>query len=530
MRDGAELAAQLRIASATPDAAQREANLAHAISPYLQFVEPGAVDFYTGFSLGDIWRYFRLTWVNTPRSVPGRSLQILVRDAAAPNNPVIGIAALGSSVVQQEIRDRWIGWQGDDFVERLRSAPSARLGRWLTRSLNGLLDGIYVADLIEHGVIRRRDLTHPNDDVLRALQQEAGKARALHRLFPAAAEHKRRGSNWEEAARSQLFRSKRCDRLARLLAIRLAFEGAGFGRGTKTELTIALSDRGFRTAASRLVRLVKAQHVGIDMMDLTVCGAIAPYNRILGGKLVCSLLLSPEVVAYYNRRYARRASVIASSMKGGAVTRRPRLALLCTTSLYGVGSSQYNRIRIPADAVGGEPGQRLEYVELGLSKGYGSFHFSTATVATINTLLARRTEGRRVNSIFGEGVNPLMRKIREALDSLGLPSDAILKHGNPRVIYAIPLATNFREVLLGREAEPHYFLSIKAGPEATAALAAFWRRRWLARRILDASILADVARNTLTYPVKHGARVATGVGDEDDGRVDLFTDITGEAS
>jgi hypothetical protein len=39
------------------------------------------------------------------------------------------------------------------------------------------------------------------------------------------------------------------------------------------------------------------------MLELTTCGAIAPYNALLGGKLTALLMLSPEVSDDYRRRY-----------------------------------------------------------------------------------------------------------------------------------------------------------------------------------------------------------------------------------
>jgi len=39
------------------------------------------------------------------------------------------------------------------------------------------------------------------------------------------------------------------------------------------------------------------------MMDITTCGAVAPYNHLLGGKLVSMLICSPEVVEYYKDKY-----------------------------------------------------------------------------------------------------------------------------------------------------------------------------------------------------------------------------------
>lgn len=505
MRDGRELACALERASASGS----DDPLASAISPYLQFVEQGATCEHTGLRLSDIWRYFRLTWVNAYRSLPGRTMLILVRDAAAANHPVIGIAALGSSVVQQESRDRWIGWTAHEFVKSLESRPAPIVKAWILNRLEALIGEIYVKDLVEGGLIRRKDLESPSAAVIERLQTEASEARVLHWRNPRAVVHRahQKGieGDWEEAARTSLFRSKRCEALARLLTIRSVL--GEHLRAKDGDLSTMLSSPPARTALAQLVRLVKAQRVGIDMMDITVCGAVAPYNALLGGKLVCMLLAGHEVVEYHRRKYEAQASVIASSMKGAAVRRPPRLVFLGTTSLYGVGSSQYNRVKVPCPEVRGRAGEVLEYKRLGLSKGYGSFHFSGTTIGLIDVLLARRDGGRRVNSLFGEGVNPLLRKIREALEYLQLPSDSILNHGNPRVVYGVALARNFRDVLLGFEDEADYLIPPGNPRRSTQYLASFWRRRWLAPRVARPEILESVKAHTLAYPVTHGARV-----------------------
>ena len=108
MRDGNELADS--VAKLRDNPVTFEASVSEVISPYIQFVESGARCSETGLLLSDIWRYFRHTWVTAYKSIPGRSLSILIRDKARPGHPVIGIAALGSAVVQQSIRDKWIGW------------------------------------------------------------------------------------------------------------------------------------------------------------------------------------------------------------------------------------------------------------------------------------------------------------------------------------------------------------------------------------------------------------------------------------
>jgi len=88
MRDGRDLADRLRLVAEASDAQERVEQLGRTIAPYLQFVETGAICEQTALLLSDIWRYFRHTWTTAYRSVPGRSIMILVRDSAAPNHPV----------------------------------------------------------------------------------------------------------------------------------------------------------------------------------------------------------------------------------------------------------------------------------------------------------------------------------------------------------------------------------------------------------------------------------------------------------
>ena len=89
-------------------------------------------------------------------------------------------------------------------------------------------------------------------------------------------------------------------------------------------------------------------------MEIITCGAVPPYGEILGGKLVAMLMASPRVVRDVRTRYEGRVSLIASGLKGAPVRRDPNLTVLTTSSLYSVGSSQYNRIRIPAEIGIGE--------------------------------------------------------------------------------------------------------------------------------------------------------------------------------
>ncbi len=93
--DGPALADRLEVAGRNGDASQ-------AVQPTLELVELDARDQATGIRLQDVWRYARLQWSIPYQQTPGRNLHYLVRDAAAPGRPVIGIAALGNAI---------LGWQ-----------------------------------------------------------------------------------------------------------------------------------------------------------------------------------------------------------------------------------------------------------------------------------------------------------------------------------------------------------------------------------------------------------------------------------
>lgn len=511
MRNGRELAAQLRVAAEVTDRDERNQMLSLTINPYVQVVTTGTTCEHTGLALSDIWRYFRHTWSTTYQSTPGRKIFFLVRDRAATNHPVIGIGALGSSIVRIHVRDEWIGWTGAQFLESLRHSPDLGWARWLQGCLRSLLEQIYVADFLHEGNLSRAELRHPSAEAIKRLRAIAVSERRVHRLYPARNDHKRMSGSraapsWQRETETHLFRSKRAATLAELLEARRCLLSVGFTRPNRAKLRLALENSGGVRAIQTVLRHVKAMHIGVDMMDITVCGAVAPYNHILGGKLVSLLMASPDVIEAYHRKYRHASSVIASSMAARDVKRRPHLVLLGTTSLYGVGASQYNRLRVPAERIGGSTEHELAFVPLGQTVGYGSYHFSRETMDAIERVLRRLQRGRPVNSIFGEGVNPKLRKVRSALDAVELPSDLLLQHGTPRLVYAVPLARNFRDLLLGRTHRPQYLFP--CARSTTERIAEFWRERWLSRRIETPGVMDRVDSEAISYPIHHGARVA----------------------
>ncbi len=509
MRDGADLAERLKTWRGRTRSIDE---LKAIVDPYVQVVDSMTVCEHTGLRLTDIWRYFRHTWSNQYVSTPGRTMMLMVRDRAAPFHPVIGIAALSSPIVQIGERDDWIGWSTDAFLVNAPLLPYSAFRRWLHDILATAIDELYVADFLENGIVEPKELKSPTDKSIKALRSHSLDQRDQHYKFVSSREGKRRVEGdagedaWEVKARGHLFQSKRAAALAEYLDARRVIEDGFPEREPQGGIEGALCDKDVRHAVGRVLRKARADRVGIAMADISVCGAVAPYGSLLGGKLVAMLTASPEVVQAYRDRYEDAESEIASSMAGRAIRRKPDLVLLCTTSLYGAGSSQYNRIRIPAETIGGTAGDVIEFKELGRSEAYGTSHFSSESVDALENVASHAAGGRKVNSIFGEGVSPKLRKIRDGLTAIGFPSDDLLRHGRERIIYGVTLASNMSDYLLGFDSKPNYMFQT-TGAEATAAVSEFWRTRWLSMRAGHEPALEEARMHTLLQPIRHGARV-----------------------
>ena len=513
-RDGQELASALRRARSSSESTQLK-ELRKAVDPYLQFVDKRTTCEHTGLRLQDIWRYFRHTWTNQYTSKPGRSMAILVRDRAREFHPIVGIAAIGSPIVQIRERDAWIGWDGDGFLANAMETPTVELGQWLYKTVNSAINGIWFEDFLEEQVIGRNDVRNPTPVTITRLKAYGKTQRELHRRFAQSRElkggslksHGDEKELWKLRTQSHLYRSKRALTLASMLEARQYLDTALGECPTAESVCALLESRQGRHIIRKVLRKAKADRIGIAVADITVCGAVDPYREILGGKLVSMLASSPLVIVAYRERYANQESEIASSMAGRPVVRPSHLVLLGTTSLYGVGSSQYNRLRMRADQLGGRAGDYLEYRRIGKSEAYGTSHFSEETVKALVTLVQQSSNGRRVTNLFGEGVSPKFRKIREGLEVLGFPVDQLLQHGRRRIVYGIPLIRNMKEFLVGEDDEPDYLFDLENPEAGTKKIVNWWMNRWLSKRVLSDDILARLEKHTLIRPIRHGARV-----------------------
>jgi hypothetical protein len=527
--DGRELHARLRPALASKGT-KRVRNLAKAVQPYLQLVADGSEaevkDEFTGIPLGDVWRYFRYTWVLPQLSIPGRQLLYLVRDAAHPCHAVMGIAALSNCAMQMKDRDDQIGWTFDAFAERARcvsEAPDAQV------QLQGLLDQLEgniaraLGNLEPTGIVTTEEIQNPTLELvarLRRRSEEFARLRedALRELLAGdkqpyvlqeiensvlgappvsdevlKLEGKVMTKRATVAGRRMLVAKKRAFEFARLLQARFYLRAGcnTFVNPAKT-LTI-LRQEDFQIGIGTALFANKSARAGVNMLELTTCGAIKPYNQILAGKLTALLMFSPQVAADYRRRYGSEPSIISSQLKNAPIRRDNTLVYLGTTSLYALGSSQYERLRLPAGIIAPDQSE-LRFKHIGYTSGFGTVQFAPNTARAVERVLERKLGFQNVNSIFGEGPSPRLRKLRTGLQELGFDPESLMRHNQHRLIYAAALGSQAFQYLRGESATlPQYIENPEKYRDATERIAAFWRERWLASRLNHEPTIQNLA-------------------------------------
>lgn len=505
--DGAELACLLKASREKPrDATIKD--LRKIIRPSIEVVTEDARCSTTGLRLMDIWRFFRHTWSLEYRSIPGRQLLLLIRNDARPNRPVIGIAQLASPILRTKPRDNWLQWTPEPFIQALQE------GVWpIDNMLESLLERIVqsASELRFDDLATEDEIANPTENMIFRLEQRAAGAaaereNALKRIYEnyrdsgADVRSQKDGANqdwseqdWYEASGEVLYVRKRAETLAKLMRAKLTFTNLQKNVRDEDLLNRLLEGRHGSRAISTALQEVRKAGLASQIADLSVCGAVAPYNTILGGKLVALLAASREAHDAWRSKYKEQVSIISSQMAGRPICRPADLKVLTTTSLYGRGSSQYNRLRLPAGTYRGLK-EGLEWKKLEkTTAGYGTLHMGADTVQRLREFSEDAYGARRINNRFGEGTSPRLRQIREGLDALGIDSDDVLNHTTPRLFYACALNEDAKEQLIG--------LRTNAARRQASSdqIAEAWRQRWLYSRIQSDEILDQVAtRNAET--------------------------------
>lgn len=198
----------------------------------------------------------------------------------------------------------------------------------------------------------------------------------------------------------------------------------------------------------RQTRTDKLYHV----LNAYVLGALPPYNRILGGKLVALLCRSGDIFKIFRSKYSGKETTIRKQVKPA------ELVMIDTMGAFGK-SAIYTRL----------DGWKF----VGYTEGKSHLHLTIPELWEIVKQLLPEEKFKRYK--FGEGPNWKMRTVRDALRELGF-SEKILRIGWKRGYYICPLATNWREYLLGIDKEPKYDL------RTIEELTNYWLERWVLPR------------------------------------------------
>ena len=209
------------------------------------------------------------------------------------------------------------------------------------------------------------------------------------------------------------------------------------------------------------------------VMDAYVLGAVPPYNRLLGAKLVALLAASDFTRRLFKQRYGGLRSVILGRRFDG------RLAMVTATSALGR-SSVLNRLSFG--------GQRV-FHPVGFTEGYGHFHMANGTFQRMREYLRASGDKEVERYKFGSGPNYRIRVVRRALEHLQLPAE-LIRHGVKRAVYVAPLADNAAAFLNGEATRLRWY------GRPLEEVVRYWRERWLLPRASRDSSYRDFELQT----------------------------------
>ena len=252
----------------------------------------------------------------------------------------------------------------------------------------------------------------------------------------------------------------------------------------------ALGDPVFNLAArDNLIGWSSADRTSrlVNILDGYVVGAVPPFNRVLGGKFIATLMRTQEVVAAFRDRYHTTEGIISETAK------KAQLVAITTTSALGR-SSVYNRLKL----------DNTPYLEsIGFTAGYGHFHFPQDIFKEMRAYLSARRDPYADNHKYGDGPNWRLRTIRQSLRLLGL-DPGLVRHGLAREVFLSKLADNAFDVLNGERKRAIYSTLLSANDVAERALS-----RWIMPRAARDATYREVTRESILESIKAGPSLST---------------------
>ena len=448
---------------------------------------------FTGLRLMDIWRYFRLTWSMPYQTSNARTMPFLVRNGARPNKPIIGIFQLVNPFFNNTGRNSFLRW--DNYLSAAQEIKNKNL------TVNELAEAFL--QIIDKSLKETRydDLIDDQNLIKKPTQKVISKLTDL-------AEQYRIEENEEEKIQfkkikiktrrevetpltkssEKMYLKKRSKRLSKLLFARMIFNEYNLKKNPKKAITIMLQIQDGQRAMNIALEYIRQGIYSTQAADLNVCGSIAPYNELLGGKLITLLSTSKNVMEKYDENYKKEKSIISSAVAGKDIIKPSKLLFLTVSSLYDVASSQYNRLKLYQKDY---PKLKTDLIfhEAGLTEGSGSYHISQKTSDLMNELTGKVKKFTK-KSISGKGHSHKIRKINIGLRILNIKHEDILMHNQKRRNYVFfhKNKKNMIKYLYGlRKIENFNHCS------SELSITDAWIKRWVVKRIQRKESLDKIA-------------------------------------
>jgi hypothetical protein len=215
-------------------------------------------------------------------------------------------------------------------------------------------------------------------------------------------------------------------------------------------------------------------------MEATICGALPPFSKALGGKLVVSFLAHPEILRATKGSPGEIVQSVFDVDRIEALLPDTGMLALTTKGLYPGHSALYNRATVP-----GVYEAPVALRKLGETRGESTMLVRERTARLAQRVAEDARETGRVALVYGTGGSKRMRFLESAAVECGLPQ-RIVHAGIKRPVYGMRFARNIPDVVW-RGTKPDWAVDPSVSAEDYSRRATkLWRSRWGGRAAISA--------------------------------------------
>jgi hypothetical protein len=379
------------------------------------------------FNNSDLFRKGLTTWSMPYRGREGRSTRFILWIKNSKSKEPLGIIEVGDDAPFSPLRDAALGFSGINFLALDKPRLANRL--FLLRKTM-LKNDLPI------------DPTLPFSEFIKIWNNKNLSDKAIRDKF------------------SDKSVVKRLNYLARIISGESSLLGAA-----------EWSDKD----VSSSIRAIKDVSLNRVHTEVVICGALPPFGKFLGGKIIAMMMNHPLVRETLDRDIG---ILLAESFDRTELEKwLPRYGPLLTTTkgLYPNHSALYNRVRFPSS------NNSLKLQKLGSTEGLTMSHISDRTMSyavKINEDLGEDGVSRE----YGSGGSKRQRIIQKAALTVGIAPECLYADVT-RPVYGVSYASNNQDIVLYGE-EPNWkdpLMLSTDSKEYEVEVLRIWRNKWLPR-------------------------------------------------